>query len=205
MLQLRTPFDDLASVDSALAQQLKDTATKLESASSRQAAMSSSIDDSFDLEKEAQYHRRLTENWERLLERARSTPGFHSFLRPRRAAELKVAATDGPVILINAHTTRCDALIIVPQSPDVAHVPLEHYSLAKLDTARELSDSLVGYRGDRVRGLKLSQPWRKPEDRFRALLSSLWLDVVKPILDSFACMVSTRSLVDISQCLIVVR
>ena len=32
-------------------------------------------------------------------------------MRPRKAAELKRAVTYGPVILLNAYSTRCDALL----------------------------------------------------------------------------------------------
>ncbi|KAG9075347.1 hypothetical protein FRC06_010139, partial [Ceratobasidium sp. 370] len=125
------------------------------------------------LESQAQHHHHMAVQWELLLAEARRLPGLHDFMLPRKVQELKRAATDGPVVIINVHSTRCDALIIFPQHEDVLHVPLDKFSMAKSVESRTQIISLIGHRGngDKARGVK----------------RSLWLDVVGPVLNALAC------------------
>ncbi|KAG9083172.1 hypothetical protein FRC07_013995 [Ceratobasidium sp. 392] len=139
ILQLRTSFDDLAVIDPRLANRLKETAFKLETAGSRIDTAESHPKHQADLESQARCHRRLAYLWEELLAKVRQLPGFHEYLLPRKSQQLKKAATDGPVVIINTHRSRCDALIVLPQCEDVVHVPLTTLSQEKLaDTRAEI-------------------------------------------------------------------
>lgn len=181
MLKLRTPFDDLQIVDPALANRLKEVALQLERAGSRSPVIPN-LDEPSDLEGQARQHRRLATEWDQLLEKARWLPGFDNFMRPRQAATLMHAAKDGPVVVINVHKDRCDALIIQPHHTSLTHVPLGNFSPEKAINCRTQLMSAIGHRGDITRGLKLVTRVHKPE-HFKRMLVLLWSDVVHPVLD----------------------
>lgn len=182
ILRLRTPFDELKSVDTVLANRLKDVALRLERAGSRSLTMPVLAPERSDLEEEAQEHHRLATEWDHLLENARQLPGFHDFMRPRKAATLVDAAKDGPVIVINVHRTHSDALVIRPHGGSIAHVPLDNFSPKKAIDCRTQLMSTVGHRGGETRWVKLVRRAVKPE-YFKRIMACLWSDVVKPILE----------------------
>lgn len=194
ILKLRTPFDELAVIDPVLASRLREVATQLEHAGSPPAATSLSTYSPLELENIAQCHHRLAVEWERLLHQARGVPGFSKFMRPYKANELKPVAADGPVIVINCHSSRCDALIISSYSNHIVHVPLESFSLNKAVDASSRLKSLVGCPGDRARGFKRSNLACNPADSFKSILETLWLEVVKPVLDKLGLTVSKLAL-----------
>lgn len=47
-----------------------------------------------------------------LLERIRGLPGFDRFLLPPSEGQIRSAAVNGPIVMINVHRERCDALIV---------------------------------------------------------------------------------------------
>lgn len=106
ILQLRTPFDDLAQANPSLDKKPKEVAGGLEKAGSRTSIMNPSASEESDLQREAKRHHDLANEWPELLDQARHVPGFHNFLRPQKAKELKSAARGGPVVVINSRETR---------------------------------------------------------------------------------------------------
>ena len=64
------------------------------------------------LDQEATHYRRIQDDWECTLSNIRNLDGFHDFLKPTRVDELKRAASNGPFVILNASTSRCDALIV---------------------------------------------------------------------------------------------
>ncbi len=66
---------------------------------------------------------RLAEEWDRLLARARALPGQEHLLQVPPLAALRDGLPDGPVVLINVHDARCDALVVRRDGP-VEHIPL---------------------------------------------------------------------------------
>jgi hypothetical protein len=74
-----------------------------------------------------------------LVERARTLPGLEDFLLPKKFGQLSEAAQSGPVVVINVHQSRCDALIVIADLKEVIHVPLNDFSY---DQAQELQHSL---------------------------------------------------------------
>lgn len=185
ILQLRTPFDALSRVNMELAKRLKQVGRALENAGSRSENASLRPSEALNLEQDAQYHRRLATQWDQLLGQARDLPGFDSFMRPRKAKKLMTAAKDDPIIVINIHSSRCDALILMPDANSITHVPLEGFSLSKANDARAHLRSFIEQKGIRSRGLVLKHPNSTPkhEKEFKVMLATLWSDVAKPVLD----------------------
>jgi CHAT domain len=56
----------------------------------------------------------LARGWDELVGEIRGLPGFTDFLTAPRFEALAQAAEDGPVVILNAVPTRCDAIIVHP-------------------------------------------------------------------------------------------
>ncbi|CAE7142272.1 unnamed protein product [Rhizoctonia solani] len=183
ILDLRTPFDDLAAVDPGLANELQSVGQNLDRAGSRQANLMSSIGEMLDLKREAQRHRELASEWESLLDKIRKIPGFEGFLRPKRIKDLLKASKNGPVIVVNVSELQGDALIIAPNNSQVAHVPLPGMSRSKAILLRSQFRPLL--RDQRLisrqtRGVKVLG--YNPRMMFEKVLATLWTEVVEPVL-----------------------
>ncbi|KAB5591225.1 hypothetical protein CTheo_5342 [Ceratobasidium theobromae] len=184
-LQLRTPLKDLSSVDSSLAEILRQASYELHRASSHtytSIAESLRTSDDHSLELVAQQHRRLAERYESLLEEVRLKPGFADFLCPKRASELVCAARTGPVVVVNVHPTRCDALILQPGKSEIAHILLPEFSFAKAVIARDQLEQSLRLRNVRERGFRRVES-TGGKDIFAAVLAALWTGVTKPVID----------------------
>jgi hypothetical protein len=187
VLNLRTPLDDLRVVQPKLADDLARVSKELDNAGTRDSYFNPSdrvVSES--IEQVAQRHRRLADEWDSLVEQARAVPGFDDFLRPKKLPTLLKAAQYGPVITINAHKSRCDALILIPDHDEVIHLPLERFSY---DQVVELQSSLhqsllyANIRKRDVRGAKLVS---RRGSGFDGILRALWSEIVKPVLDTLA-------------------
>jgi hypothetical protein len=75
-------------------------------------------------EEDSQAHRRSARRFEQLIDEARQLTDFEHFLRRTPIAELRSAAADGPVIIINMSKYRCDAVIIRSHADELIHMPL---------------------------------------------------------------------------------
>ncbi|KAG9080736.1 hypothetical protein FS749_007920 [Ceratobasidium sp. UAMH 11750] len=195
LLQIRTPLDRLFEQHPLLAQGLSRVAQELEQISS-----SEPTDLSLSLyapvsERLGQRRHRLAEQWERLIDEVRSLPGFQSFLKPKKLAELAIAAQSGPVAIVNVYKNRCDALVLHRDSDLVIHIPLPSFSHTKALEARTQLLGVLSHANVRARGT------RRPifhqdnvEVRFEDVLATLWTGVVRPILDRLGYLVSIHSL-----------
>jgi hypothetical protein len=128
MLRLRNPLDELRQHGN----ELEKISRALDSASvthSGYPALSSN-DTSQSLEEVAQAHRCLAEEY-----------GFGEFLQPEKSVSLCSVALSGPVVIVNAHKSRCDALILLPRSSQVSHVRL---SGLQASVAQEMQIQLAG-------------------------------------------------------------
>ncbi|KAG8753409.1 hypothetical protein FRC11_007449, partial [Ceratobasidium sp. 423] len=187
VLQLRTPLEQLKAVDDELADNFTETATKLSSAALRSALSNTSNTKESSLEQEGQEHRRLADRYEQLLNNIRQLPGFDDFLRPNAASVLMQAALTGPVVLINVHESRCDALIVLPGKSEVTHTPLPNFSYKAATEARAQLERSLSHHGIRERR-EVRRPI-KPElaeeaDSFKRVLVVLWEGIAKPVLES---------------------
>jgi len=198
--QLRTPVDDLRAHDKLLADRFLYLSRVLESSGSRREstifALDTTISKQIALQDEAQSHVEQAKEWGELLDKIRMTPGFHDFLRPRSSSSiLKDLPKDGPVILINVHEDRCDALALIPSCDEPLHIPLIDFTH---QAATKLRDRLRRYllRGGNLtrqadRGPReVLDPDVEKTSEIRDVLHELWLCVVKPILDGLAYSVS---------------
>ncbi|CAE6416535.1 unnamed protein product [Rhizoctonia solani] len=186
LLQLRTPFEDLTAFDPRLSNHLKSISAELEGVGPRKTATApDSTELPRDFENQESHQLDLAAQWELLLAEARQLPGLDDFLQPQNVQELKKAASDGPLVIINTHPSRCDALIIFPGHEDVMHVPLDRFSHAEAIECRTRMVALIGHRGtdEKRRGFKCYNG--VPQDPLRPL-SVLWSNVVAPILEALA-------------------
>lgn len=186
MLQLRTPFDQISSINLSLAQRLEEVARQLDNAaSSSHSALTplTKYPSNLGQELEAQHHRQLADEWDRLLQQVRNIPGFQDFMRPRKAAVLMCAANNGPIAVINVHPSRCDALIIQPNSGVIDHVPLKSFSQDKALNVRGQIAPLIGRQGIDPDTRHIKPRQHLPEQPFAPILAALWSDIAKPILD----------------------
>jgi hypothetical protein len=99
---------------------------------------------------------RLMGEGTRLVAELSERPGFDRFLMPVRlgVADLRPAAADGPVITVNVHPRRCDALILTRDGDRPVVVPLPGLSASDLaeqaEGFRAAVAELVGSRGSRL-------------------------------------------------------
>ncbi|TFK24032.1 hypothetical protein FA15DRAFT_742899, partial [Coprinopsis marcescibilis] len=198
---LRTPLDDLRVVNSSLANRYSDISKALEIAGSRtsESAMCppTSTSDSVSAAEEALSHLKLAAEWNSVLATIRTTvPGFENFLMPPPCSSLLQNLPDtGPIIIINVHKDSCDALALMAGHEEPFHIPLPCFSFGRAETLRTDLTELLRSFGMRVRedvqGSEIGEH-RKPRqartgphgETLASILATLWIDVVKPILDA---------------------
>jgi hypothetical protein len=152
---------------------------------------------------EASTRIRLAQRYESVLGSIRSVKGFEHFLMPKPFSMLASASKGGPVVLINVHDSRCDALVVCSPPGELIHVHLSKLSQADVIKMHQqflasLSQGGMRERANRddadgsanERGLKL---WTSPESSCARVLSRLWSSVVQPILEAIEEKVSRPS------------
>ncbi|THH15951.1 hypothetical protein EW146_g4607 [Bondarzewia mesenterica] len=215
-LQLRTPLDDLRAVEPKLAQKLQDISRVLEQGSFREvsSSMMKNSQDVMSMEAEAVHYRHCNDDWLATLAEIRSLKGFHDFMQPKKLATLLRAASHGPVIILNASRSACDALKLT--SSGVEYIPLADFTFADAEilvqsvqsasyggislpqSSQASLDALVEKTHTSFRDIPLALPDRhlkvgrhkikrsskKPDHIFRDLLAILWTFVVEPVVRS---------------------
>jgi hypothetical protein len=187
--QLRTPVSELHSYDTDLAKRFSILANELENAglrlnSRRRKGEALSMDDKISLESETRTHIKHAKDWEELLDTIRAIPQFKDFLQPRQCADIMGRVPEeGPIIIINIHRTRCDALALVFGANGPKHIPLHKFSFQE---AERLTDGLRGYLRSSVRsrlGIPLDDGGSHAFIEFPTVLEVLWSEVARPILE----------------------
>ncbi|EUC55398.1 aromatic di-alanine and TPR containing protein, partial [Rhizoctonia solani AG-3 Rhs1AP] len=181
-LMLRSPLDQLRDSHPTLAAHLRTVAKDLQSASSESRESRALSSGPMSPEKVGQIHRRLATEYNELLCQIHALSGFEDFLRPMKVNGLLGAARNGPIVVINCHIKRSDAILILPNKSTVTHLPLPNFSREKAQTARSKIESSLRRLGLRERGVR---PRREPGDKddFTSALAVLWDDIVKPIVE----------------------
>ncbi|KAH7319530.1 CHAT domain-containing protein [Rhizoctonia solani] len=201
VMLLRSPLDELKVKHPSLAGELKSISDKLHTASSRISDFESPSNESPSLEQVAQQHHKLAKDYAELLSQIRQLPGFDRFLRPRPAAQLMFAARTGPLVVINVHVSRADALIIEPGHATISHVPLSGFSHEKARAARLELEHYLGRGNTRERADRRPiQDELDGKSGFTQALEMLWDDVVKPILGFLGCLRDPSDLLHITWC-----
>ena len=138
------------------------------------------------LQQEADRHHTLAIERDQLLQTIRTLPGFERFLLQRAFSQLRAAAHAGPVVLLNAAESRCDALIVLADVDRVIHVPLPTFTFQRSTGLQTMLGKLLGHartiRSDDRDGKSAALRGVSWE----SLLSTLWHGVVKPVLDALA-------------------
>jgi len=192
LLHLRTPVDELREVEPELADRLKQISHDLEHASTRNEFVDQN--GRLSMEQAAQQHRRLAKQWDDMVEKVRAVGGFEDFLRPKKLQELRNAARLGPIVVLNIDKRRCDALVITVDSDDVIHIPLDRFSYNRSQLLQHSLNKLLTDANVRMRGGR--QVSDKGGVGFETILSELWIDVVKPVLDFLRFPVSLQTLLE---------
>ncbi|TDL15147.1 hypothetical protein BD410DRAFT_733111 [Rickenella mellea] len=188
ILQLRTPIEELRHVYPNLAEELTHISEKLERSTSGDHFTTDQCNES--REGALKRHRQLARDWDRIVKEVRQAPGFERFLLPKQFSELRHAARDGIVVVLNVSRYRCDALIIKSPSESFHHVRLEDFSYEKarnlsLSLRHILSDQGIrGHSADRMAYRHLGPGSEPCNDDFRDILAELWELVVRPVIES---------------------
>ncbi|KAI0083697.1 CHAT domain-containing protein [Irpex rosettiformis] len=217
VLQLRTPLDDLRQLHPQLADDLYYVSQALQHAA---ASPSGSLPLSTEAHKaqpslkgHAQSSHTHALEYEELITQIRELDGFKDFLLPKTLSQLTGACASGPVVVLNLHNTRCDALVL-SQPDHITHIPLPEFSRTHAVKLHKDLWSILAARN--LRGRFRDSEWYDDDNRgqdmpgngvrndpmFR-VLGDLWNFVVKPILDvvtTLPTVTCTTSLPHITWC-----
>jgi tetratricopeptide (TPR) repeat protein len=185
ILQLRTPMDHLRDVKPNFAERLVQISRVLDQGLELGPSPGRSTQPT---EEQGQQYRALTRERESIIQQVRSLPNFENFLKPPNSLQIKKAAQDGPVVVLNIAEQRCDALALVPALEDVIHVPLPNILPERVtELANELKDLLYST-GVRVRAERAAKKVEEETDEgnCKSILAELWSGMVKPVLDALA-------------------
>ena len=167
-LDARGDLGELSEVDPDLAERMRAVRAELDSDVARAVAQEGAERLLTDRRRE------LAREWDSLLARARALPGLADFLRLPSHERLRAAAAGGPVVVVNVHRRRCDALIVT--TTDLRTLRLRGLDADEVrDHATTLLDALAGM-GDSVAGA-----WRA-QRVLDQVLSWLWDTVAEPVL-----------------------
>ena len=107
---------------------------------------------------------------QRVVANLRELPGLSRFFLPSLFSDFQRAASEGPVIIVNASQYSCDALVVLLDR-DPVHIPLQITQDTVLELSRKLCTLTVcATRADMTRKLA-------------SFLRKLWDQIVSPIVD----------------------
>ncbi|TEB25858.1 hypothetical protein FA13DRAFT_1896426 [Coprinellus micaceus] len=199
--QLRTPLDALNAHDPALAARLLFVSQHLESAgSSRQhSSTSNSWDRKASHEADALKHSQMASERDRILGHIRAIPGFETFLQPLRCtAILSHLPRSGPVIVLNVHQHRCDAIALQDGSDEVLHIPLPSFTLQKAKWYQRMLTAQLKEHQRHIQDVeqtselscgRAARPYNAKAQDVHGVLEGLWRGVVRPTLDALGFLV----------------
>ena len=187
LFQLRSSFEVLSSTHPDHARSLRELSAALDRASATREKSLSSLQSptvtECDLQRDVDRPRTLAIKRDKLLLEIRQFPGFERFLLHTEFSQLRASAHSGPVVILNAAETRCDALIIRSDVDHAIHVPLPNFTLQRCAGFQKMLKSLLGhYRVPRCDDS--DREASQGRANLETLLSTLWNGVVKPVLDA---------------------
>ncbi|KAF8444075.1 CHAT domain-containing protein [Boletus edulis BED1] len=195
LLQLRGSYEQLSSAHPNHAHRLRELSAALDDAgATREKTLSTFLESADDvmhhttrtLQQDADTHRKLALERDKLLQEIRRLPDFERFLLPKDFSQLRASAHSGPIVMLNAAERRCDALIVLADVDHVIHVPLPGFDFQWAAHLQNTLRALLGHaritRFDDRKG-KLATGGG---GSWESLLSTLWNGIVKPVLDALA-------------------
>ncbi|EXL64729.1 hypothetical protein FOPG_19016 [Fusarium oxysporum f. sp. conglutinans race 2 54008] len=111
LLDMRTDLSTLQQKFPELAQSFVSLRDQLDTPPSR-GDLGTTQNSTMSARLEADQRREASKQLEELLERIRGQPGFERFLLSASEAEMREAAAQGPIVILNVSSHRCDALIV---------------------------------------------------------------------------------------------
>lgn len=212
-LQLRTPLDELMTVSPILAEKLRTISTALEQGSQRDVSRQNNMamEKQMSLEQETSHFRRLNDEYLDILNEIRQLDRFKDFLLPNSVESLRLAAANGPIVILNGAKSQCDALIITSTTIGCVPLPNVDYSHPKslhmiLQAAlssngtspvllKEARSLLQASSQTRLHAARVSdEDYMKPEILLQGVLWLLWKDIVQPVLQFLNLQVGRYSL-----------
>ncbi|MBT2365648.1 CHAT domain-containing protein [Streptomyces sp. ISL-10] len=165
-LHLRGDLESLAVREPALAEELEE--------------VRATLNDGRGLDAETRM--RLARRWTRLLDRVRGMPGLATFLAPAPFDALAAAAAEGPVVIVNISTIRCDAILVLPGGR-VDVVPLPGVDVPRMDAVTNTYLArLAEATAPGATGLTRERARHTVHDT----LEWLWEHIARPVLDRLA-------------------
>ncbi|KAF8547177.1 hypothetical protein OG21DRAFT_1366082, partial [Imleria badia] len=194
LYKLRSSYEELSAAHPDHARRLRELSAALEHAgTTREKSLvlleqpsSATHRATESLQQEADKHRALAIERDKLLQEIRGFPGFEHFLLRKQFSQLRASAHSGPVVILNAAENRCDALIVLAGLDHAIHVPLPAFTFQRSAGLQNMLEKLLGHarviRSDDRKG----DPATLRGVSWESLLSTLWNGVIKPVLDALA-------------------
>ncbi|KAG1741317.1 CHAT domain-containing protein [Suillus lakei] len=162
MARLRMPLESLETRSDhavTLMKRFRDLSSRLEKPPVNHADGIPRVD----VEAEEARYRRLVEDWNRAVEEIRKIEGFSRFLLTPLFSDLQDAARDGPIIVLIASKSSCNAIIIPHTQPPIS---------IQLTTSLEKLQALV------------AKFQRTSEAVLKNALTELWDNVVRTVVEN---------------------
>ncbi|KAH7912507.1 CHAT domain-containing protein [Hygrophoropsis aurantiaca] len=178
LARLRTPLDELRTLNEhgcALATQFQRISAQLNGSTETAdyTDMPQNISSG-----EAQRRLKLAADWESVVASIREIEGFSRFLMPPLYSDLREAARDGPVIMVNASKHSCDAFIVL-YTGQPRYIRLRDVTFNDVSHLASSFTSLL-------ENSRKSGPIPQKEKQLIDLLRQLWSFIVEPIVAELA-------------------
>ncbi|KAG8942481.1 hypothetical protein FRC03_003170 [Tulasnella sp. 419] len=160
----RTPLDSLERVNPQIAAEFMRLSQLLERSA---VANPSTHLPELSMEQEASRYSQIARDWSDVVERTRQIEGCETFLQPPSYSTLQQSSRNGPVIVINASSFRCDVIIILKDADPIL-LPLIHTRLSDILVLAQNFDREI--RAATIDGAQIL-----------GVLRALWDDIVQPV------------------------
>ncbi|KZV61780.1 hypothetical protein PENSPDRAFT_618743 [Peniophora sp. CONT] len=206
LLDMRTSLDELEVHHPSLAEELRDVQSQLRKSEHTSSAVLPK--DRMLLIKanmDADHRRRLAIRYKQLIAQVRSCAGFETFFQSKKLPALVIPSElcSGPVVVINAYFTRCDALIILGDGT-IRHVALPNLSLDKVTKLHSMwNECLIEAHVSERGSISRAGSRRDIIRRVTRLLECIWTWIVHPILqviNQASCPPHNGSLTHVTWC-----
>ncbi|KAG2125692.1 CHAT domain-containing protein [Suillus clintonianus] len=183
MTRLRTPLDglqDLGDHAVSLMKKFRHLSSLLDAPPANHAEGTPGVN----VEAEASRYRRLVEDWNRVVEDIRKIEGFSRFLLPPLFSDLQNAARDGPIIVLVASNSSCNAIIIPHNQPPInIKLCINLEKLQHLVVKLQRASQSQAAPKPTPKATPKPSPKRTQSALMKALME-LWDDVVSPVVDN---------------------
>jgi hypothetical protein len=173
----RTHIDDLEVINPTLVREFRTISQRMEASTMRTAVLDASpasarVDPvatyvpsrltGNTLKLKYRSYQRLSAEWNDVVKKIRTVKGFESFLQPTNFQTLRMAAEEGPIIVVNISAKRSDAIIVLFDRPPVL-VPLPKATPKSIAKLADKTSSAT------------------PEKDMKIILKTIWHVIVQPI------------------------